>query len=100
MEAWGVLSVLYYFEEYLRVYRGRGLPVLQYDAEIASRSQGNGKQGGAPRSVLMASIEEPQEQDASTRYDSSKALSDQMAELLKAQAQIASSVSSMTGQVS
>eukprot|EP00966_Prymnesium_polylepis_P226484 5238940-Prymnesium_polylepis.1 len=48
MEAWGALAVLYYFEEYLRVYRGRGLPVLS-DAEIASRSQGRGKQGSAPR---------------------------------------------------
>eukprot|EP00966_Prymnesium_polylepis_P129735 3000219-Prymnesium_polylepis.1 len=99
MEAWGVLSVLYYFEEYLRVYRGRGLPAL-YDADIASRSQWKGKQGGAPRALLMASIEEPKGQDASTRDDSSKAQSDQMPELLKAQAQIASSVSSMTGQVS
>ena len=95
MEAWGALAVLYYFEEYLRVYRGRGLPVL-YDAEIASRSQGRGKQGSAPKSTMSGFMG----QDASSQDDSSRALSEQMAELLKAQTQIASSVSSMSGQVS
>ena len=99
MEAWGALSVLYYFEEYLRVYRGRGLPVL-YDAEIASRSQGRGKQGSAPRASTTPGFDDRKGQDASNQDDSSKALSEQMAELLKAQTQIASSVSSMSGQVS
>ena len=98
MEAWGALAVLYYFEEYLRVYRGRGLPVL-YDAEIASRSQGRGKQGSAPKS-FVSGFDGRMGQDASSQDDSSRALSEQMAELLKAQTQIASSVSSMSGQVS
>ena len=81
MEAWGVLAVLFYFEEYLRVYRGRGLPVL-YDAEIASRPQGKGK--GGPAKLLMASGgEEPKSQDVQQpRDNASKALTDQMAELL------------------
>eukprot|EP00966_Prymnesium_polylepis_P034111 793139-Prymnesium_polylepis.2 len=57
MEAWGSLAVLYYFEEYLRVYRGRGLPVM-YNAEIANRSQGKGK-GGVIKPLLMANVEEP-----------------------------------------
>ena len=99
MEAWGVLAVLFYLEEYLRVYRGRGLPVL-YDAEIASRSQGKGK-GGPTKPLMSAGAEEQKGQDGlQSRDDAAKALSDQMAELLKAQSQIASSVSSMAGQVS
>ena len=99
MEAWGVLAVLFYFEEYLRVYRGRGLPVL-YDAEIASRSQGKGK-GGPIKPLMSAGAEDQKSQDSQQpKDDASKALSDQMAELLKAQSQIASSVSSMAGQVS
>ena len=96
MEAWGARAVLYYFEEYLRVYRGRGLPVL-YEAEIASRSQGRGKQGSAPKS-FVAGFDGRMGQDASIQDDSSRALSEQMAELLKVQTQIASSVSSMSGQ--
>eukprot|EP00966_Prymnesium_polylepis_P217572 5035525-Prymnesium_polylepis.1 len=74
MEAWGALSVLYYFEGCLRVYRGRSLPVL-YDVEIASRSQGRGKQGSAPRASTTPSFDDQKGQDASTRDDPSKALS-------------------------
>eukprot|EP00966_Prymnesium_polylepis_P207229 4799863-Prymnesium_polylepis.1 len=69
MEAWGTLAVLYYFEEYVRVYRGRGLPVM-YDAEIANRSQGKEKDGST-RPLVMANIEEPK--DVQQKDDSSKA---------------------------
>eukprot|EP00966_Prymnesium_polylepis_P314039 7257038-Prymnesium_polylepis.1 len=68
MEAWGALSVLYYFEEYLRVYRGCGLPVL-YDTEIASRSQGRGKQGSAPRAPTTPGFDDRKGQDASNQDD-------------------------------
>eukprot|EP00966_Prymnesium_polylepis_P209910 4861514-Prymnesium_polylepis.1 len=62
MEAWGALSVLYYFVEYLRVYRWRGLPML-YDAEIASRSQRRGKQGSAPRASTTPGFDDRKGQD-------------------------------------
>eukprot|EP00966_Prymnesium_polylepis_P286926 6627389-Prymnesium_polylepis.1 len=99
MEAWGTMAVLFYFEEYLRRYRGRGLPVL-YDGEIANLSQGKGKGGGTQKPLLMANIDEPKSQESQMKDDSSKALAEQMAEMLKAQAQVAASVSSMAGQVS
>ena len=41
MRKWGDMAVVSYLEEYVREYRGRGLPEM-YDAEIAS-SQGTTK---------------------------------------------------------
>jgi hypothetical protein len=63
MQAWGPLAELAYFEEYVRTWRGRGIPLL-YDSEIASHAQGVGAAGGEGPSVERR--EGPKQKDASS----------------------------------
>ena len=100
MQAWGPLAELAYFEEYVRTWRGRGIPLL-YDSEIASHAQGVGAAGGEGPSVDRR--EGPKQKGRQQSEDASSdfaAMASQMSELVKAQAAMSQSVGTLGGQVS
>ena len=102
MEAWGPLSTLFYFEDYLRVYRGRGLPV-PFDSEVVARSQGKdkGNSGKTPAAVVEEAAKGVAGRvPAQQKDDAVVSLATQMGEMLKAQQEMMQSLSSMSGQVS
>eukprot|EP00966_Prymnesium_polylepis_P199510 4623484-Prymnesium_polylepis.1 len=90
------MAVVHYAEEYTRFYRGRGLPEM-YDADIASSCQGTlmGPSGSGGRE--QQSGKGRQQQDAGSE---SIAASEQLAELLKAQAAMVQTVTACTSQLS
>ena len=96
MSKWGDMAVVHYAEEYTRFYRGRGLPEM-YDAEIASSCQGMmngpGSSGGREQQAGKGRLQ----QDAGSE---SVAISEQLAELLKAQAAMVQTVTACTSQLS
>eukprot|EP00966_Prymnesium_polylepis_P213188 4937802-Prymnesium_polylepis.1 len=100
MQAWGPLAELAYFEEYVRSWRGRGIPLL-YDSEIASHAQEVGAAGGEGPSFEQR--EAPKQKGRQQPEESGSELAavmSQMSELVKAQAAMSQSVATLSGQVS
>ena len=100
MQAWGPLAKLAYFEEYVRAWRGRGLPLL-YDSEIASLAQGVYSAGGEGSSGERREVPKQkgrqQPEDGGSEFT---AMTSQMSELVKAQSAMSQSVGTLAGQVS
>ena len=96
MRKWGDMAVVSYLEEYVRECRGRGLPEM-YDAEIASSCQGTTK--AAPEAEEREPPARKGRQGSEQPADD-MAMSEQLAELLKAQATMVSTVNACTSQIS